>query len=115
MHACPCTGFVGSITFVGVGVGVGVGVAVTVGIGVGWIVGAGAGEEVGLGLGLATATPLFQTSFFPLFTHVNFLPANVDVCPTFLQVAPALIAAVAFKGATRAKIRVRASKIFFMH
>ena len=97
----------------GVAVGEGTGSTVAVGVGVGLVVGAGVG--VALGFGFAIATPLFQTSFFPLFTHVNFLPANVDVCPTFLQVAPALIAAIAFKGATRAKIRVRASKNFFMH
>ncbi len=96
------------------GVGVGVGVAGTVGVGVGSSAGVGVGDGVGTGFGLATATPLFQTSFFPLFTHVNFLPAKVDVCPTILQVAPALIAAVAFKGTARVKVRVSASKIFFM-
>jgi hypothetical protein len=44
---------------------------------------------------------------------VNFLPAKLEVCPAFLQLAPALIAAVAFSGATKAKTRIRASKIFF--
>ena len=50
---------------VGVGVGVGVGVVTGVGVGVG----------VATGVGLATGTPLFHTSFLPLFTQVYFLPA----------------------------------------
>jgi hypothetical protein len=81
-----------------VGVGVGVGVA----------------TGVGVGFGLTTTTPLFQTSFLPLFTHVYFLPATVEVCPAFLQLAPALIAAFAFNGATRAKIRTIESRYFFI-
>ena len=50
---------------------------------------------VGVGVGLTVTTPLFQTSFFPLFTHVNFLPLAVAVVPTFLHVSPALTAALA--------------------
>jgi hypothetical protein len=45
---------------------------------------------------------------------VYFLPATVEVFPAFLQLAPALIAADAFNGATRANTRVSASKLFFM-
>jgi hypothetical protein len=69
-----------------VGVGVGVGVAEGVGVGVGVAV----GVAEGVGLGAAVATPLFQTNFFPLFTHVNFLPPAVIVCPAFLHALPAL-------------------------
>ena len=105
-----------SIFSVGVGVGVGVGIATGVGVGVTTGVGDGVGVGVGVatGVGLATKTPLFQTSFLPLFTHVNFFPANVEVCPAFLQLPPALIAAVAFKGATSAKASIRVSKTFFI-
>jgi hypothetical protein len=60
------------------------------------------GVAVGVvNFGFATATPLFQTSFLPLLIHVNFLPLAVDVLPAFLQVSPALTAALALKG-TRA-------------
>ena len=83
------------------------------GVGVGVGIGVGVGFGVTAGVGLVIETPLFQTSFLPLFTHVNFLPAKLEVCPAFLQLAPALIAAVAFSGATKAKTRTRASKIFF--
>jgi hypothetical protein len=89
---------------------VGVGVGVGVGTGVGSIVGVGDAT----GFGLVIATPLFQTSFFPLFTHVNFLPAEVEVCPAFLHFAPALTAALALIGVIRAKIRSRDSRSFFI-
>jgi hypothetical protein len=59
-------------------------------------VGAGVGVEVGVGL--ARATPLFQTSFLPLLIHVNFLPLEVVVRPTFLQDVPAWTTAFAFIG-----------------
>ncbi len=36
--------------------------------------------------------PLFQTNFFPDLTHVNFLPAAVDIAPAFVQDAPAFTA-----------------------
>jgi len=39
------------------------------------------------------ATPLFQTSLLPDLMQVNFLPATVDVAPTFVHLAPALAAA----------------------
>jgi hypothetical protein len=81
----------GAFSIIGAGVGVGVGVTVGVGVGVGVTVGVG----VGVGVGLTTATPLFQTSFFPLFTHVNFLPLAVAVVPTFLHVSPTFTAALA--------------------
>jgi hypothetical protein len=54
-------------------------------------VGEGVGE--GVGVGFFTATPLFQTSFFPDLTHVNFLPAAVAVDPALVHLAPALGAA----------------------
>lgn len=49
---------------------------------------------VGLGIGLVVriGNPLFQTNFLPDFTHVNFLPVEVDVAPTFVQGVPALTA-----------------------
>jgi hypothetical protein len=36
------------------------------------------------------ATPLFQTSFVPDLTHVNFFPDAVAVVPALLHFAPAL-------------------------
>jgi hypothetical protein len=35
---------------------------------------------------------LFQTSFLPLFTQVNFFPAATAVAPSFLQLSPDLTA-----------------------
>ena len=72
--------------------GVGVGVADGVGEGVGSGDGDGEGEGVGFatGDGFLIATPLFQTSFFPDLTHVNFLPAAVAVDPALVHLAPAL-------------------------
>jgi hypothetical protein len=46
-------------------------------------------------LGLETKTPLSQTSFFPFLTQVYFLPAEVEIAPSFVQLAPDLIAAYA--------------------
>ena len=60
---------------------------VTVGVGVGVGVGVAAGE------GLFIATPLFQTSFVPDLTQVNFFPPETEVAPTFVHLAPALAAA----------------------
>ena len=65
---------------VGVAVGVGVGVAVGVGVGAGLVTGS------------TSVTPLFQTNFLPDLTQVNFLPADVEMDPIFLQVAPAFTA-----------------------
>ena len=48
---------------------------------------------------------LFQTSFFPLLTHVYFLPPEVEVAPSFVQVVPALTAAIAKRWECRAKIQ----------
>ena len=50
---------------------------------------------VGEGFGAADfiATPLFQTSFVPDLTHVNFLPDAVAVDPGLVHLAPALTAA----------------------
>ncbi len=77
---------------VGVGVGVGVGVAVGVGVGVGSGVGDGEGVGVGvaIGVGFLISVPLFQTSFDPDLTQVNFFPPAVAVTPTFVHLAPAL-------------------------
>ena len=68
-----------------------------VGVGVGVGVGDGEGEGVGVGdttgNGFLITTPLFQTSFFPDLTHVNFLPAAVAVAPALAHLAPAFTAA----------------------
>jgi hypothetical protein len=76
---------------VGVGVADGNGVAVGEAAGVG-STGLIPGLTEGFGIGF-TATPLFQTSFEPDLMQVNFLPATVDVEPTFVHLAPALTAA----------------------
>jgi hypothetical protein len=70
---------------VGVGVGVGVGIAVALGV--------GSGVGVTTGFGFAIATPLFQTSFLPLFTHVYFLPLEVEVAPALEHFVPGVTAA----------------------
>jgi|LakMenE01Jun11ns_1017448.scaffolds.fasta_scaffold9910208_3 hypothetical protein len=83
---------------VGVGVGVAVGDGVDVGVGVavgdGVDVGEGVavGDGVAVGVGFGRVTPLFQTSFLPLFIQVYFLPPAIAVDPTFLQTAPDLTA-----------------------
>ena len=82
----------GSPATSGFGSGVLVGVGSAVGVGVGEGVGVGVGE----GFGAGTKTPLFQTSFFPLFTQVNFLPPAVIVCPAFLQAEPGFGAVAAW-------------------
>jgi hypothetical protein len=77
----------------GLTVGVGVGVGTGVGVGVG-----STGLKTGLGDGFGAAIaamPLFQTSFVPDLTHVNFLPAAVAVAPALVHFAPALTAALA--------------------
>ena len=56
-----------------------------------WL-GFGVGFRFGLGAAL-TAMPLFQTSFVPDLTQVNFLPEAVEVDPAFVHLAPALAAA----------------------
>jgi hypothetical protein len=74
--------------------GVGNGVAVGVGVGTGLGVGVGStGLSTGLGDGFGAAliaTPLFQTSFVPDLTQVNFLPEAVAVAPALVHLAPAL-------------------------
>jgi hypothetical protein len=47
---------------------------------------------VGVGSGLGIVTPLFHTSFLPLFMHVYFLPLAVAVDPAFLQMSPGFTA-----------------------
>ena len=70
----------GVVVVVGTGVGVGVGVGST-----------GLNTGIGDGFGAAlTATPLFQTSFVPNLTQVNFFPPKVAVDPAFVHFAPAL-------------------------
>ena len=72
----------------GLTVGVGVGVGTGVGVGVG---STGLNTGFGDGFGAALiATPLFQTSFVPDLTHVNFFPDAVAVVPALLHFAPAL-------------------------
>jgi hypothetical protein len=79
------------------GLTLGVGVGVAVGLGVGVAVGVGStGLKTGLGVGFGaalTATPLFQTSFAPDLTQVNFFPEAVAVVPALVHLAPALGAA----------------------
>jgi hypothetical protein len=76
----------------GVAIGVGVGVGIRVGAGVGVGVGStGLNTGFGDGFGAALiATPLFQTSFVPDLTHVNFFPDAVAVVPALAHLAPAL-------------------------
>jgi len=72
----------------GVGVGATTGVGVAVGVGV-----ASTGLKTGLGVGFGAAliaTPLFQTSFAPDLTQVNFFPDAVAVVPALVHFAPAL-------------------------
>ena len=80
-HGSPAINGFGSGVFVGVGVGVAEGVGVAVG--------------VAEGTGAGTATPLFHTSFLPLFTQVYFFPDAVIVCPAVLQALPAFGAVAA--------------------
>jgi hypothetical protein len=91
-----------------------VGVEVTSGVGEG--VGVGVGNGVGAkdGFGFGITMPLFQTSFLPLFTHVNFLPLAVAVVPTFLQVSPALTAAIALIGTRNSAAVTNTASNFFM-
>ena len=72
----------------GLTLGVGVGVGVAVGLGVG-----STGLKTGLGDGFGAAliaAPLFQTSFVPDLTQVNFFPDAVAVVPALVHLAPAL-------------------------
>jgi hypothetical protein len=96
----------------GVALGVGVGVGIRVGAGVGVGVGStGLNTGFGDGFGAALiATPLFQTSFVPDLTHVNFLPEAVAVAPAFVHFAPALTAAKE-GAAIRERDTSRATKI----
>jgi hypothetical protein len=48
-----------------------------------------------------TETPLFQTNFFPCLTHVCLRFLSTIVEPTFLQVEPALVAALVDGKVTR--------------
>ena len=78
--ALNSTGLTLGVVVVGTGVGVGVGVGST-----------GLNTGIGDGFGAAlTATPLFQTSFVPNLTQVNFFPPKVAVDPAFVHFAPAL-------------------------
>ena len=68
-----------ALTTKGLTLGVGVGVGVGDGSGVG--IGVATGDGVATGNGFGIATPLFQTSFVPDLTQVNFFPAAVAVVP----------------------------------
>ena len=96
------------------GLTLGVGVGATTGVGVGVGVGvASTGLKTGLGDGFGAAliaTPLFQTSFVPDLTHVNFFPDAVAVVPAFVHFAPALTAAKE-GAAIRERDTSRATKI----
>jgi len=88
----------------GVGVGIGAGIEVGVGTGVGDGVGS-TGLNTGLGDGFGAAliaTPLFQTSFVPDLTQVNFFPEADAVVPALVHLAPALGVA-ALSGAVTAR------------
>ena len=88
------------------GLTLGAGVAVGVGLGIGVEVGVGStGLKTGFGDGFGAAViaiPLFQTSFVPDLTHVNFLPDEIDVVPALVHLAPAL-GVDAWTGAARVK------------
>jgi len=71
------------------------------------------GSEATAGLGSAIATPLFHTSFLPLFMQVYFFPLAVAVDPTFLQVSPAFTAATAFNGTRKVTAVTRMARSFF--
>jgi hypothetical protein len=93
-------------------VGVGDGSAVGVELGVGEAT--GVGVAVGVDFGTEIDTPLFQTNFLPLFTHVNFLPFAVAVTPTFLQLSPAFTAAIAFIGTRNSAKAMNEPSHFFI-
>ena len=75
-HGSPAINGFGSGVFVAVGVGVAEAVAVGVEVG------------VGLATGTGSATPLFHTSFLPLFTHVYFMPPVLIDWPALAQMLP---------------------------
>jgi hypothetical protein len=87
--------FSNGVNAFGVGVGAGDAVADGLRVGVGSVDEDWEAEGVGAatGFGFLITTPLFQTSFFPDLTHVNFLPAAVAVDPALVHLAPALGAA----------------------
>jgi hypothetical protein len=90
---------------------IGVGAAIGVGLGVG-----STGFKTGLGDGFGAAliaTPLFQTSFLPDFTHVNFLPEAVAVAPALVHLTPALgVAACTGVASDKSKMIGTAKGIF---
>ena len=93
-----------------------VGVGDAEGVGVGELVGVevGVGVATGLGFDAATFTPLFHTSFLPFLMQVYFFPPDVAVDPTFLQLSPALTAAIAFNGAIKMEVAMMIRSIFFI-
>jgi hypothetical protein len=78
-------------------------------VGVGVVVGMVVEVGAGIGVGFFIATPLLHTNFLPDLTQVYFIPAEVLVCPTFLQTVPGFTAAVAID-CTDAKARLAVSK-----
>lgn len=95
---------VGEGVGLGLGLGDGVGVGEGVGLGLGLGVGVGEGKSdllelgAGLGTGDLIATPLFQISFIPDLIHVYLMPAEFEVTPSLLHVAPGFGAAEAIGG-----------------
>jgi hypothetical protein len=73
------------------------------------------GLKTGFGDGFGAAViaiPLFQTSFVPDLTHVNFLPDEIDVVPALVHLAPALTAPLA---ATCVVVRIKRLAIVTSH
>jgi hypothetical protein len=78
----------------------------TVGVGDGVsVAGVALGDGVIATTGRAIATPLLQTSFLPLLTHVYLRLEEILTWPCFLQAAPALTAPVAVE-----KLKVNAKQ-----
>jgi hypothetical protein len=73
---------------------VGFGVEVATGVGVVPEFATGVTAAVGFAVALI-ATPLFQTSFVPDLTQVNFFPPEIEVTPAFEHELPAFTAAIA--------------------
>jgi hypothetical protein len=96
------------------GAEVGVGELVGVEVGIGVV--EGVGEDIGVGdtvgTGLMTVTPLFQTNFLPLLMHVYFLPSDVEVAPSFVQLPPAFTAASALNCPRKIKLATSATNNF---
>ena len=60
-------------------------------------------------VGAGVLTPLLQTSFFPLRTHVYFTPATVEVFPLGEQVVPGFVEADELSDNTTKDVATRIS------